>query len=95
MAKEDFLDSFYKVDPNADSKKKRGAPVRRKPGEVYCDTTYSITQRNLNYIAFRGLEFGTHSAYINMLVEKDREENPEKDRIAQDLRMAEMKRKSR
>ncbi len=95
MAKEDFLDSFYKVGPNADSKKKRGAPVRRNPGEVYCDTTYSITQRNLNYIAFRGLEFGTHSAYINMLVEKDREENHEKDRIAQDLRMAEMKRKGR
>lgn len=30
-----------------------------------------------------------------MLVEKDRGENPEKDKMAQDLKMAEMKRKGR
>ncbi|MBO8469814.1 MAG: hypothetical protein IAA72_08530 [Spirochaetes bacterium] len=92
MGKENFLDAFYTAKPS--EQKKRGGQKRRKPDEVYRDSTYSLTLRNLNYIAFRGIEFGTHSMYINMLIEKDRQENPEKEKMAQELKLAEMKRRT-
>ena len=95
MAKENLLDSFYSNKPAEKAARRKGAPSVRKPGEKYCESTYSLTIHNLNYIALQGLDYRTHSSYINALIEKDREEHPDKDKLAQEHMLAEKKRKAR
>lgn len=68
-----LLDAFY----NGATTEKKNNDKEYKPVQTSRVVTYSLKEENIRYIELRATHFGSKSAFINHLIEKDMKEHPD------------------